>query len=121
MRYLPFFILIAVLVLLLLFIILKHEELARLASSNLRQLSGQSGDLASSGDLLWLGFSFLAFRLLHVVRDRQTNRLPAFSLVEFASYALFFPAVISGPRMTTAPAPAWSLSFNAWEAACDSG
>jgi alginate O-acetyltransferase complex protein AlgI len=89
--------LIAVIVLMLLFIILKHDELARLSSSYLRRWSGQSGDLATSGDLLWLGFSFLAFRLLHVARDRQANRLPAYSLAEFASYTLFFPALISGP------------------------
>ena len=80
-----------------LFIVMKYEALSRFASAWLRDISGQSADLASSTDLAWLGFSFLAFRLLHAARDRQANRLPALSLVEFGTYALFFPAVVSGP------------------------
>jgi len=80
-----------------LFIILKSEPLSRLVSSGLRSLNGQSPELAAPSDLTWLGFSFLAFRLLHTIRDRQANRLPAYSLSEFAVYALFFPAAISGP------------------------
>lgn len=83
--------------LIILFVILKSAPLAEHASAWIRNLMGQSPDLASPTDLTWLGYSFLAFRLLHAIRDRQANRLPAFSLQDFASYALFFPAVISGP------------------------
>ena len=79
------------------FMILKSEPLSRLVSSGLRNLNGQSPELAAPSDLTWLGYSFLAFRLLHAIRDRQANRLPAFSLDEFTAYALFFPAMIAGP------------------------
>lgn len=82
---------------LFLFVVLKSAALARLASGWLRGVAGQPVELASAADLPWLGFSFLAFRLLHVLRDFQTKRLPACSLGEFAAYALFFPAIVSGP------------------------
>ncbi len=63
----------------------------------LRSLAGQSATLASPLDIRWLGFSYLAFRLLHVLRDRATGRLPDVSLREFVTYALFFPAYTAGP------------------------
>jgi len=45
----------------------------------------------------WLGYSYLAFRLLHTIRDRQTGRLPGVTLGEYVNYAVFFPAFTSGP------------------------
>ncbi|MCC6192737.1 MAG: MBOAT family protein, partial [Anaerolineales bacterium] len=83
--------------LLALFITLKAEPLARTASAGLRALAGQAPELASAADLRWLGFSYIAFRLLHVLRDRALGRLPAVSLREFITYAVFFPAVTAGP------------------------
>jgi D-alanyl-lipoteichoic acid acyltransferase DltB (MBOAT superfamily) len=88
---------IPIILIIALFVVLKSEGLSQLVSGWLRGLTGQPISLAASGDLSWLGFSFLAFRLLHVSRDRQLNRLPSYSLDEFSAYALFFPAVISGP------------------------
>jgi alginate O-acetyltransferase complex protein AlgI len=44
-----------------------------------------------------LGFSYVAFRLIHTFRDRQLGQLPALSLREYVAYALFFPAFIAGP------------------------
>jgi alginate O-acetyltransferase complex protein AlgI len=85
------------LIILVLFVFLKLEATSRISSVWLRMLTNQPTSLASSTDLPWLGFSFLAFRLLHVIRDKQSNRLPAFTLSEFACYALFFPAWIAGP------------------------
>ncbi len=79
------------------FIVMKEETLGRTFSAWLRELNSQQVEMAASSDLFWLGYSFLAFRLIGVVRDRQLGRLPASSLTEFATYALFFPAVISGP------------------------
>ncbi len=76
---------------------LKSPRLATLATAGLRGLSGQPVDLATSADLPWLGFSFLAFRLLHVLRDFQAKKLPACTLGEFTAYALFFPSIVSGP------------------------
>jgi hypothetical protein len=49
------------------FVVLKTEELTQFASSGLRLLTGQSTDLASHFDIRWLGFSYLAFRLLHTL------------------------------------------------------
>ena len=45
----------------------------------------------------WLGFSYVAFRLLHTLRDRQTERLPALTLAEYLNYVIFFPSFAAGP------------------------
>jgi D-alanyl-lipoteichoic acid acyltransferase DltB (MBOAT superfamily) len=52
---------------------------------------------ALATDLRWLGFSYIAFRLIHVLRDKQTGRLPELSLAEFATYVVFFPSLAAGP------------------------
>ena len=87
----------AIFALLLLFILLKLPSLTLAASSALRGLTGQSRELASAFDIRWLGFSYIAFRLIHTLRDRQTGHLPALSLDEYLVYMLFFPAVSAGP------------------------
>jgi len=55
--------------------------------------------LASPLDLRWAGvFSYIAFRLLHTFRDRQTGRLPAgLSLSEYVVYIIFFRRSRAGP------------------------
>ncbi len=83
--------------LLVLFLLLKSSPLTALVSAWLRTLNGQSAGLASPLDIRWLGFSYLAFRLLHTFRDRQSGRLPPVSLAEYAVYAIFFPALTAGP------------------------
>ena len=93
----PLTLLPAILFILLIFIVLKMPSLAQWASGMLRGWSGQSRDLASALDLRWLGFSYIAFRLLHTLRDRQSGRLPAMALDEYFIYMLFFPAVSAGP------------------------
>jgi hypothetical protein len=47
--------------------------------------------------LRWLGFSYIAFRLIHVLRDKQLGRLPELSLAEFGTYVVFFPSLAAGP------------------------
>jgi alginate O-acetyltransferase complex protein AlgI len=79
------------------FLILKSGPLAEAASRGLRSLSGQSPDFASATELQWLGFSYIAFRLLHTLRDHALGRLPPLTLREFVSYVLFFPALPAGP------------------------
>jgi alginate O-acetyltransferase complex protein AlgI len=81
----------------ILFLILKSERLGLITSAWLRGLAGQDMSLASALDLRWLGFSYLSFRLLHVIRDHQANKLPGYRLDEFVTYALFFPAYTAGP------------------------
>lgn len=80
-----------------LLVILKTDRLAMDASAWLRSTAGQSVQLASALDLRWLGFSYLAFRLLHALRDLQAGKLPAYSLGEFVTYAVFFPTLSAGP------------------------
>jgi D-alanyl-lipoteichoic acid acyltransferase DltB (MBOAT superfamily) len=49
--------------------------------------------------LAWLGFSYIAFRLISVLLDYRSGRLPpgGISLRDMAVYVLFFPALAAGP------------------------
>jgi len=47
--------------------------------------------------LSWLGYSYVAFRLMHTVIDRKAGRLPTVTLVEYMNYVIFFPAFSAGP------------------------
>jgi D-alanyl-lipoteichoic acid acyltransferase DltB (MBOAT superfamily) len=79
------------------FVLFKSAPLATGFSSWWRSWTGQDVTLASPLDLGWLGFSFVAFRLIHTVRERQLGTLPYLSLQEYVSYAIFFPAYTAGP------------------------
>jgi alginate O-acetyltransferase complex protein AlgI len=87
----------AILLIIGLFVILKSDPLSQLASKGLHLISGQPASQASPLDLQWLGFSYLAFRLLHVLRDYQIGKSMPSSLSEFITYAIYFPSFISGP------------------------
>ena len=87
----------AILAILALFIVLKTVPLAESAARALRQAAGQSPDLAQATELDWLGFSYVAFRLIHTLRDRQTGKLPPLTLREYVTYTIFFPAYTAGP------------------------
>jgi D-alanyl-lipoteichoic acid acyltransferase DltB (MBOAT superfamily) len=78
-------------------IILKSPSLSLQASIFFRTLTDRPTETASALDLHWLGFSYIAFRLIHVLRDKQTGRLPEPSLPEFATYVVFFPSLSAGP------------------------
>jgi alginate O-acetyltransferase complex protein AlgI len=78
-------------------VIQKSEFLAELVSMGLRSMNAQSVELASALDIKWLGFSYVAFRLLHTLRDRLSGRLPDLTLSEYVTYVIFFPAFSSGP------------------------
>ena len=80
-----------------LFLVIKTPFLAQQASAGLRSLTGQQIELASGLDIRWLGFSYVAFRLIHSLRDRLTGKLPGFSLQDFFIYIVFFPAFTAGP------------------------
>lgn len=82
---------------LLLFVCLKVPWIAEQISSALRLMMQQPTAQAAASDLRWLGYSYFAFRLLHVIRDHQRGRKIDVSLRDFFSYALFFPALTSGP------------------------
>jgi alginate O-acetyltransferase complex protein AlgI len=87
----------AILLIIGVFVILKTDALAEDASRRLREWQGQNTQLASASDLVWLGFSYVAFRLIHTLRDRQSGKLPALSLRDYATYVIFFPAYTAGP------------------------
>jgi len=88
----------AVIVLLIvILIILKMPALSLQTSIFIRTLTSRSVENASFTDLRWLGFSYIAFRLIHVLRDKQMGRLPELSLAEFATFVVFFPSLAAGP------------------------
>ncbi len=80
-----------------LFVLLKTPVLAQWSAAGLRGLMGQDAALAQPTDLRWLGFSYVAFRLIHTLRDRASGRLPAVTLREYVTYVIFFPAFTAGP------------------------
>jgi alginate O-acetyltransferase complex protein AlgI len=78
-------------------LILKSPSLSLQISIFFRTLANRPTETASALDLRWLGFSYIAFRLIHVLRDKQQRRLPELSLPEFATYVVFFPSLSAGP------------------------
>jgi len=80
-----------------LFLLIKIPALSLWLSSFLRTLSGQSLTNVSANDFRWLGFSYVAFRLIHTIRDKQSGRFPSVDVGEFITYVIFFPAFTAGP------------------------
>lgn len=74
-------------------IILKVPAIA----TALGQTFSRSPSVASP--LVWLGFSYVAFRLMAILLDFRAGRLPkeGIPLQDMASYVLFFPAYTAGP------------------------
>ncbi|MEJ5223929.1 MAG: MBOAT family O-acyltransferase, partial [Anaerolineales bacterium] len=87
----------AIVVLIALLVVIKSPLLTTQVSQGLRLLTGQAASAAAGLDIRWLGFSYVAFRLIHTLRDRQMGRLPDVSLAEYAVYVLFFPSFTAGP------------------------
>lgn len=83
--------------LLSIFLILKIPAWTIELSSMLRALNNQSLTNVSALDIRWLGFSYVAFRLIHTIRDKQAGRLPSVDLGEYITYVIFFPAFTAGP------------------------
>lgn len=80
-----------------LFVVMKWPPATTAVSAWWRGLSGQDVTLAAPSDLAWLGFSYVAFRLIHTMRDRQTGLLPDLSLRSYMTYVIFAPAFVAGP------------------------
>ena len=87
----------AIILLILILIVLKLPVVSLQTSILIRNLTHRSVENASFTDLRWLGFSYIAFRLIHVLRDRQVGRLPELALPEFATYVVFFASLAAGP------------------------
>jgi len=88
---------IALIAIILTFIFLKVPQLTNYALAFLSTVRGPNADTASGVAFSWLGFSYLAFRLMHTIRDRQSGRLPAVTLTEYVNYVIFFPSFTAGP------------------------
>jgi len=87
----------AIIAVIVLFIVLKWEPLTVALVTALRLQQGQLLSLATPADIGWMGFSYVAFRLLHTLRERQMGKLPAMTLREYVTYVIFFPAITAGP------------------------
>jgi len=87
----------AILTVVALFIALKWPPATTALARLWRGWTGQDVTLAAPSDLAWLGFSYVAFRVIHTLRDRQTGLLPDLSLRAYLSYILFVPAIVAGP------------------------
>ena len=96
-RRLAFTLTLVIVFLLAILVILKSPFLSLQLSIFLRELTGRPTDTASALDFRWLGFSYISFRLIHILRDKQTGRLSELSLPEFATYVVFFPSLSAGP------------------------
>ncbi|MBC7877089.1 MAG: MBOAT family protein [Anaerolineales bacterium] len=88
---------IAIISLILIFLAIKVPAFAYWVSYGIRLLTSQSLEQAKITDLRWLGFSYVAFRIIHTLRDRQMGRLPDVDLAEYMTYVIFFPAFTAGP------------------------
>lgn len=88
---------IAIGLILLIFLILKIPVLSYWVSFFLHKLTDQYSGAVSADDVRWLGFSYIAFRLIHTIRDYQAGRLPQVTLAEYVVYIIFFPTLTAGP------------------------
>ena len=93
-KWISSFVIISLIVIL---VILKSPALALQTSIVLGEFTNRSAENALASDLRWLGFSYIAFRLIQVLRDMQSRRLPELTLPEFATYVVFFPSLSAGP------------------------
>ncbi len=79
------------------FILLKSPWLTENLFAWLSSLRGREFDPSTEISIAWLGYSYVAFRLLHTIRDRQSGVLPAVGLAEYVNYVIFFPSFTAGP------------------------
>jgi D-alanyl-lipoteichoic acid acyltransferase DltB (MBOAT superfamily) len=76
-----------------LLLILKTPALLAAVADSLARVSSQP----VIPNWQWLGFSYIAFRLMHVLLDYRSGRLKSVPLRDFALYVVFFPALTAGP------------------------
>lgn len=81
--------------LIVLLLILKTPSLAGRLVEIVAHIRGKEAGGQSA--LAWLGFSYVAFRLMHTTLDRRAGRLAAASLADYMNYVIFFPAITAGP------------------------
>jgi alginate O-acetyltransferase complex protein AlgI len=77
-------------------VLLKSPMLAGMLYGFLKSLRSGAEEVIPFS-IQWLGFSYVAFRLLHTFFDRLSGRLPDVSLDEYVVYIIFFPSFSAGP------------------------
>lgn len=78
-------------------IILKTPEITLKTAQFLYLITRQDPQTATPLDIRWLGFSYIAFRLIHVLVDNLKGRAPLVSLQEYITFVFFYPALLAGP------------------------
>jgi alginate O-acetyltransferase complex protein AlgI len=78
-------------------VILKNPTLNQWAGAQIGAMQNQSFPAAIRFDIRWLGISYVIFRLLHTIKDYQSNRLRSVGLVDYVNYVIFFPTLSAGP------------------------
>lgn len=86
----------AVIGMIALLVLVKSPTLTGILYTLVKSLRGEGADSVPFS-IQWLGFSYVAFRLLHTFFDRLSGRLPAVNLDEYVTYIIFFPAFTAGP------------------------
>jgi alginate O-acetyltransferase complex protein AlgI len=93
----PYLLTAMIVLIIALLVIIKTPSLIQKVGLFLRTINGQAVTTASVFDVRWFGFSYIAFRLIHTIRDRQAGRLSSVSLAEYVTYVVFFPSLTAGP------------------------
>ncbi|MBM3125758.1 MAG: hypothetical protein FJZ87_11920, partial [Chloroflexi bacterium] len=84
------------LLILLIFIYLKTPVLVEISLTYINFIRGIEPSRPTI-PLAWLGYSYIAFRLIHVLRDHSSGKVPILTFGEFVNYVIFFPALAAGP------------------------
>lgn len=81
------------------FIVLKNIDLQIIIINLFRNTARLVNPPSSTQNisLTWLGFSYIAFRLIHTLRDFQNKRLEPTDVRTFFNYVIFLPALTAGP------------------------
>jgi alginate O-acetyltransferase complex protein AlgI len=81
--------------LVVLFIVIKTPELNTYICATICRYTGSPPRQNSL--VVWLGFSYFALRVIHIIRDRQNGLLLPVTFTEYLTYTFFFPSFAAGP------------------------
>ena len=85
------------LILLGIFVIQKNTLFALGFSRFFRKINGQTINLANASEIIWIGYSYLAFRMIHTIKDRDRIKKLNLSFNEYICYLFYSPSYIAGP------------------------
>jgi alginate O-acetyltransferase complex protein AlgI len=94
-EYSPIVLILLIIVVIVALVLMKTPSVLTILYEVVADLRGKGTRTIS--EFSWLGFSYVAFRLLHTVIDRRTGRLQSVPLAEYVNYVIFFPAFVAGP------------------------